>query len=152
MVEQLICNHQVASSNLAAGTIISKDVENINIKFDLTASDYDKNLQFHLGNHLVLEVFKPYSIDYNLGFDKGIQTLDFTLANKTDRSSTITVSGLHLDDISVGHAFFENTKYYHNFNGNGKDTVDNFYGTMGCNGVAKFTFETPLYIWLLANN
>ena len=127
-------------------------MEKINIKFRLTASDYDKQLQFHLGESVVLQVFKPYDIDYSMSFSQGVQTLDFIMSNKTDADSTLTISDVQLDDILLGHAFFSNTLYHHNFNGYGKHTVEQFHGTMGCNGVAKFSFTTPLYQWLIANN
>ena len=89
--------------------------------------------------------------------------LKFVLKNKTQEHTTIDESGniikdsvleiknIKFDEIELGHMFYEQAVYHHNFNGNGVDTVEKFYGTMGCNGSVVLKFSTPMYLWLLEN-
>lgn len=89
--------------------------------------------------------------------------LKFVLKNKTQAHTTVDESGnivrdsvleiknLKFDDIELGHTFYEQTVYCHNFNGTGPETQDKFFGTMGCNGVVVLKFTTPVYLWLLEN-
>lgn len=63
--------------------------------------------------------------------------------------SFITVKDITFDDIKVGHVFTTLAEYRHNFNGTGQDTVDKFYGKLGCNGAVRLKFTTPLYMWWL---
>jgi hypothetical protein len=89
--------------------------------------------------------------------------LKFVLKNKTQEHTTVDESGnilkdsvvnienIKFDEIELGHMFYEQAVYNHNFNGNGPDTEDKFYGTMGCNGSVVLKFTTPMYLWLLEN-
>jgi hypothetical protein len=61
----------------------------------------------------------------------------------------ITVRDLTFDGIALGHLFYEVSKYHHDFNGTGDPTVEDFFGTMGCNGRVELRFTTPIYLWLL---
>lgn len=63
----------------------------------------------------------------------------------------ITISNVRLDDLVLGQTFFDRTDYSHDFNGTGARTVQAFSGHMGCNGVVRFEFSTPAYLWLLEN-
>lgn len=63
----------------------------------------------------------------------------------------ITISNVRLDDLVLGQTFLDNTDYSHDFNGTGARTVQVFSGHMGCNGVVRFEFSTPAYLWLLEN-
>lgn len=65
------------------------------------------------------------------------------------KDSTVEIKNIKFDEIELGHMFFEQAVYHHNFNGNGPDTTDKFYGTMGCNGSVVLKFTTPMYLWLL---
>ena len=63
---------------------------------------------------------------------------------------------LHVDDISLDgvrleHVFYKNCCYQHNNNGTAEIHDHPFWGDMGCNGVVKFKFFTPAYLWLLEN-
>jgi len=89
--------------------------------------------------------------------------LKFVLKNKTQEHTTVDESGnilkdsvveiknIKFDGIELGHMFYEQAVYNHNFNGNGPETTDKFYGTMGCNGSVVLKFTTPMYLWLLEN-
>jgi len=63
----------------------------------------------------------------------------------------VAVKNLCLDDIELGHTFLEHATYSHDFNGTQDPVTVPFAGVMGCNGVVRFKFSTPAYLWLLEN-
>ena len=63
----------------------------------------------------------------------------------------IEIAAFSLDEIALVHLFTDNCKYDHDFNGSQSAVVDKFFGDMGCNGIVKFEFSAPLYIWMLEN-
>jgi hypothetical protein len=63
----------------------------------------------------------------------------------------IKISDVTFDDIELGHMFIEQSRYYHNNNDSTEPVVEQFYGTMGCNGRVEMRFTTPIYLWLLEN-
>jgi hypothetical protein len=63
----------------------------------------------------------------------------------------IEISDFAIDDIKLAQLFTEKTQYHHDFNGSQAPIVDKFFGDMGCNGVVKFEFTAPSYLWLLEN-
>lgn len=67
------------------------------------------------------------------------------------KDSTVKFSNFSADDIDITQLLQENSQYQHNFNGQGIDTQDNFYGEMGCNGTVEFKFYSPFYLWMLEN-
>ena len=61
----------------------------------------------------------------------------------------LLITDVAFDEIRLGHMFFEQAVYTHDFNGTGKATEDKFYGELGCNGTVSLKFATPMYLWLL---
>lgn len=61
----------------------------------------------------------------------------------------VNIKDVTLDDIPLDPTIPELAIYQHDFNGNGPETTENFYGTMGCNGTITLPFYTPIYLWLL---
>ena len=61
----------------------------------------------------------------------------------------LLITDVAFDEIRLGHMFFEQAVYTHDFNGTGKATEDKFYGELGCNGIVSLKFATPMYLWLL---
>ena len=61
----------------------------------------------------------------------------------------LVITDMAFDEIRLGHMFFEQAVYTHDFNGTGKTTEDTFYGELGCNGTVSLKFTTPMYLWLL---
>jgi len=61
----------------------------------------------------------------------------------------LVITDVAFDEIRLGHLFFEQAVYTHDFNGTGKTTEDKFYGELGCNGTVSLKFATPMYLWLL---
>jgi hypothetical protein len=64
---------------------------------------------------------------------------------------TMTLKDFKLDDIELGHMFFGHCQYHHDYNGTSDTKIDDFWGTMGCNGRVEFRFSSPTYVWLLEN-
>ena len=61
----------------------------------------------------------------------------------------LVITDVAFDEIKLGHMFFEQAVYTHDFNGTGKYSKEKFYGEMGCNGTVILKFTTPMYLWLL---
>jgi hypothetical protein len=64
---------------------------------------------------------------------------------------SITIENLALDEILLGHLLTEVATYTHNFNGSQDTIQDQFFGSMGCNGILKLEFTSPVYLWMLEN-
>lgn len=67
------------------------------------------------------------------------------------KDSVLDLNSFVLDGVDVTKTVFNLAKYQHNFNGNGNETLQPFYGTAGCNGTIEFKFSSPTDIWLLEN-
>ena len=143
-------------------------METFDISFDLTSSDYDCGLGFEVfyNNKQILNIDHCRSstmLAFTLDAEEGDQELKFIMKNKTIDHTTVdkngqivkdvclNVSNFYIDSIELGHTFLEQCKYHHDFNGTQDPIEDEFYGDMGCNGTLTFSFQTPIYIWLLTN-
>lgn len=103
-------------------------------------------------------IFKHEILD-----EEGTQELQFVLSGKTPADTKIDADGnitedamiaitdFFTDEIDLTNLIWENAEYTHNFNGNGNETEERFYGNLGCNGKVSFKFNTPIYLWLLEN-
>lgn len=90
-------------------------------------------------------------------------TLEFVLENKLPEHTqideqgnivqdvTVTISNKTFESVLIDTVFNQKTQYHHNFNGTGDAIDDEFHSVMGCNGRARFTFTTPIYLWMLEN-
>lgn len=67
------------------------------------------------------------------------------------KDAVVTIHNKQFECIPIDAAFNQRTQYRHDFNGSGQEINDEFFGAMGCNGTARFTFTTPVYVWLLEN-
>lgn len=63
--------------------------------------------------------------------------------------SLLEISNFTVDDIDIDQLFTEQSVYTHDCNGTTDKQDYKFYGTMGCNGLVKFKFDTPFYLWML---
>jgi len=70
-------------------------------------------------------------------------------AGNITADAKLTVIDIAFDEIPLGHMFTEQATYEHDFNSTGQPVQDKFYGEMGCNGVVRLKFKTPIYLWLL---
>ena len=64
---------------------------------------------------------------------------------------SIIVENLAFDELALGHLVTELAAYTHNFNGSQDTIEDQFYGSMGCNGIVRIEFTSPVYLWMLEN-
>jgi len=95
--------------------------------------------------------------------DQGSHELEIELSNKQphhtvisnqgeiQQDAVIEVQSLRIANIDVTSVLMQKSQYYHDFNGSQPLCVDDFSGVMGCNGVVKFSFQSPIYNWLLEN-
>ncbi len=93
----------------------------------------------------------------------GQHLLEITLVGKTaehtklDDSGNIiedllvNVSNICVEEINVDALVWDLAQYHHDQNGTSFMSINKFYGTMGCNGIVKLEFTTPIYIWMLEN-
>jgi len=139
----------------------------ITAEVDTNSADLPVGLEVWVDNQLMQDI-NPVtgatlvSVEVE-DIDGAEHNLKFVLKNKTQEHTTVDEAGnivsdavveiknLKFDEIELGHMFFEQAVYRHDFNGNGPATEDKFYGTMGCNGTVSLKFTTPMYLWLLEN-
>ena len=143
-------------------------METFDISFDLTSSDYDCGLGFEVfyNNKQILNIDHCRSstmLAFTLDAEEGDQELKFIMKNKTMDHTTVdennkivndaclNISNFTIDSAELGHTFLEQCKYHHDFNGTQDPVVDKFYGDMGCNGTLIFSFQSPVYLWLVMN-
>jgi hypothetical protein len=105
--------------------------------------------------------FDSESMSFEIPDADGDHKLRFIMKNKTSEHTKIdhagniladarlTLDNLAFDDLKLGQLFFDHAVYTHNFNGNGDEIQDKFFGELGCNGTVSLTFSTPIYLWLL---
>ena len=138
------------------------------ITFDLDSTDYTAELTFEvLLNDTVVfatqHVTQPTAVEFAIADDEGEHELKFVLKNKTQDHTVVdehgnivsdamlSIANVAMDEIKLGHMFFEQTCYHHDTNGSQLFIKDKFFGSMGCNGHVSLKFSTPIYMWLLEN-
>jgi len=143
-------------------------METVEIEFNLTSTDYSAKLGFSVALDEktiidILHVDKETPVTLKIKVDNGDHKLKFTMKNKTTDHTTVdennkivndaclNISNFTIDSVELGHTFLEQCKYHHDFNGTQDPVVDKFYGDMGCNGTLIFSFQSPIYLWLVMN-
>ena len=141
-------------------------METITIQFDLTANDVHSGLclLISFNNQLLQKIAAnktTQKIQLSIDCDPGDQLLGFTLKNKTPqhtilndqgeivKDSSIGIENVVIDYVALGHTFFEQCRYHHDFNGSQEPIDDDFFGTIGCNGTVSLKFTSPVYRWLV---
>lgn len=137
------------------------------ISFQARATGPDLSLSVIL-NGQIIDTLNPYPEFHKIEVevDDSIEqahVLELCMSGKKEEHTRIDDQGNILEDqvievkdfsveeIQLGHVFIEHARYTHDFNGTQSTIEETFYGTMGCNGVVKFEFSTPVYLWLLEN-
>jgi hypothetical protein len=104
---------------------------------------------------------ETHNFEFEMPDDEGEHELVFRLSGKSFEHTKVvdgqivsdayyTVSNMAFDGIELGQLLIDRATYTHHFNNPAVGTiVDQFYGTMGCNGRVSLPFTTPLYQWLL---
>ena len=138
-----------------------------NITFNVKSTDKPLKLEVNFDSEVVFD----QSIDntghpVKISIDdevEGSHTLEFTMKGKTVDHTTVDENGniledselvfsdIEVDGINIEELFWFQAEYSHDFNGTGELTVENFYGSMGCNGTVEIDIITPMYMWLLEN-
>lgn len=142
-------------------------MESCTVAFTAKSSHTDLQLQVRLNGQTVstpalTDTEQGYSFEFD-DVDGAVNTIEFEMSGKTAAHTSVTESGeithdelitisaVSVDEIELGHLFTEKAVYQHNFNGTQPMTDDQFFGAMGCNGVVRFEFSSPFYLWLLEN-
>lgn len=142
--------------------------DQIMLSFTLTSTDYSVPLgmRISLDNNIIYEnshVSSELPIQYCLPDDDGEHELIFEMFGKTSEHTKINDAGdivsdamlsiinIEIDGLDMNYLAQTSTVYHHDFNGTQEPRIDGFYGSLGCNGKAKFKFTTPIYLWLLEN-
>jgi hypothetical protein len=139
-----------------------------NLEFDISTTNADIALGVKvLVDHTVVynnpHVTESYHFSHAFSDDDGEHELSIELYGKlpehTKMSDTgdiaqdalITINNIKVDDIDISQISSDLIEYHHDFNGTQSAITDKFYGAMGCNGIARLKFTTPVYLWLLEN-
>ena len=141
--------------------------ENIStIAFNVWSTGKPLDLEVLVDSELVFEqtISKktPVSININDDEEKTV-SLKLIMKNKAAdhtvidshgtilEDSVLEFSDIKIDEIDIEEIVWFQAKYSHDFNGTSDLTVENFYGSMGCNGTVEIDIITPMYMWLLEN-
>jgi len=108
------------------------------------------------------KIEEKITIKSTADLDDGNHTIQLKLSGKTDEDTVIddknesilkdvilNVHDIRFDDISVGKNLWSNSSYYPDLDRVLDSTKHHV--NLGLNGIWKFNFETPVYIWLLEN-
>ena len=93
-------------------------------------------------------------MDHQLAITLGGKTPEDTIVDAQGQileDRTLEISHITMDDIDIQSLIYEHAEYAHDFNGTAEPVIDEFFGTMGCNGTVSLRFSTPVYLWLLEN-
>jgi riboflavin synthase len=96
--------------------------------------------------------FDEDEADHELRFimkNKSIEHTSVDSEGNIVSDARLTIADVAFDEIQLGQIFVDQATYTHDFNGTRPETVDKFYGEMGCNGTVRLRFTTPIYLWLL---
>jgi len=141
-------------------------MENIEIAFDLTSTDYSAELDFTVmvDDQLMLDIAhvkEKTPVKLSIDVNDGDHELKFIMKNKKIEHTTLdhnnniikdaclNIDNFFIENIELKNSFIENTKYYHSYNSDSEKIEDEFYGTMGCNGTIVLKFSSPVYMWFL---
>lgn len=136
------------------------------IKFDVVSNDIltPLGVEIWVDNQCILDcnhIREKIQFSHQLSDSDAKHDLIIVLKNKQSqhtqidqqgniiKDATITVDNILFDSVECTELFYKLSQYSHNFNGNSAAVTENFFGTMGCNGNVRLTFETPVYLWLL---
>ena len=123
-------------------------------------------LEFKLNNELIESfVLTEQPQQFNHEFDDSMANHKFeiVLSNKRAEQTKLDQHGQIIEDvfaevydvkinnIEIGQVFYGQSLYFHDFNGNSKPVIGQFFRQLGCNGTVQFEFNTPGYVWLMEN-
>jgi hypothetical protein len=108
--------------------------------------------QLTAAKRVVITVDEADDAEYCVQITLKNKTTDHTKINSDGSimsDSMINISNVEFSDVEIDQLFLKKSKYTHSFNSSQAESVNDFYGNMGCNGTVSFEFTTPSYIWIL---
>lgn len=152
----------------------------IKLEFDIGTTDAECKLgtKVTFDNTVIYDnahVTETYHLCHSISDQDAEHVLEIELYNKRPehtqidaegvivKDALITVQNVTIDGIDISSIIntYPNNlysdvpshliQYHHDFNGTQPAIVDKFYGALGCNGVVRLKFTTPVYLWLLEN-
>jgi len=144
------------------------DSDNILIGFNISTTDSTAELgiRVYLNGAKIYEnshVKESYNFSHEISDTEGEHELGIEMFGKLQshtiidedgqilKDAMLTVENVEFDGIDISDIMRLVGDYHHDFNGTRAATVAKFYGNLGCNGVVKLKFKTPVYLWLLEN-
>lgn len=100
--------------------------------------------------HPLIDISNDHQIEFILSGKRSEHTVLDADGNIVS-DLLVAINDICLDGDNIDSIVHKIAVYEHYNNGRSGQTFDSFYGTMGCNGTASFSFTTPAYRWLLAN-
>jgi hypothetical protein len=142
--------------------------EQITLSFTIASTDYSVPLgmRVNLDGAVFYEtahVGSETQIQHQLLDDDGEHELTFEMFGKQPEHTKIdnagnivldamlSVLGIEIDGIDINQIAQFQAIYHHDFNGTQVPIENKFYGLLGCNGIVRLKFTTPIYLWLLEN-
>jgi len=138
-------------------------METVAIQFDFVSHDVESGLSVDVnfnGEH-IQTLNRSQTVQLAVDCKPGEHVLEFVLKNKTSahtvlnnnneiiRDACVSIENFQIDHVALEHTFFEQCRYYHDFNGSQDAIDDDFFGIMGCNGTVSLRFTSPVYRWLV---
>lgn len=139
----------------------------MNICIEAQASDSDLCLEVKLNSQTKFKkILSTNTESIKFDFDDSNdskQVLELVMSGKLPEHTVLDSAGhivkdrlieiidVSLDEIKLGQLFLDQAIYLHDFNGTTEKIQDKFFGTMGCNGIVRLEFSSPVYLWLLDN-
>lgn len=139
----------------------------VKISFDVEPTGQALPLRVILDNQIVWENVVDQKHQLEINCDNSTEytehVIQFVLQGKDSshtkiddqgnivEDSSLKFSNFFADELELTQLVVNLATYQHNFNGNGPETADRFYGVMGCNGTITLNFTTPFYLWMLEN-
>lgn len=141
-ITKITCNLSTSDGSIPLGLEIWLDDQEIfNQEWIKDSVTFCHELPDTDAEHELRFVMKNKTAEHTIVDDQGNLVKD----------AVLTVSDLAFDEILLGEICTKLAIYSHNFNGTKPSIQDQFFGTMGCNGVVTLKFTTPVYLWLLEN-
>ena len=152
----------------------------VKLEFDIGTTDAECKLgvKVMLDNNVIYNtshVSDRYHVSHNISDQDGEHELTIELYGKLPEHTEIDSAGnivkdalINLENFKIDNIDISSMlttyptqlysdvpthiiQYCHDFNGTQSPLVDEFYGSLGCNGTVTLKFTTPIYLWLLEN-
>lgn len=138
-------------------------MDRVKITFDINHPGQDLCVAVRVDNIELWKATDPYKgpVEIEINDTEGDHELKIAMSGKQPhhtvvddqgiitQDAVVEIKNLAFDSTQINHILIEKSSYEHDYNGTGTTIKEKFFGTMGCNGVVRLSFTTPIYIWLL---